>query len=99
MRLINRECGNTAQHSIPIPVVEKGAEDYDVLKKTIYNKTAKNQLLPILLDELCTFTMKFTDAVKCLTLRLMKDGEPLLVSFLFLYCDRIEYDMSYFNQK
>ena len=83
MRLINRECGNTAQHSIPISVVEKGAEDYDVLKRTIYNKTAKNQLLPILLDELCTFTMRFTDAVKCLTLRLMKDDKPLLVSFLF----------------
>ena len=69
MRLTNRECGNTAQHSIPISVVEKGAEDYNVLKKTVYNKSARNQLLPILLDELCTFTMNFTDAVMCLTLR------------------------------
>ena len=55
MQSINRECGNTAQHSIPISVVEKEAEDYDVLKRTIYNKSAKNQLLPIFLDELCTF--------------------------------------------
>ena len=37
MWLINRICGNITQHSIPISVVDKGAEDYDVLKKTIYN--------------------------------------------------------------
>ena len=56
MRLINRTCGNTAQHLIPISVVEKGVEDYDVLKKSIYNKSATNLLLPILLDKFCTFT-------------------------------------------
>ena len=99
MRLITRICGNTAQHSIPISVAGKGAEDYDVLKKTLYSKNAKNLLLPILLDELCTFTMQFTDAVKCLTLRLMKDGKPLLVSFLSMYYGSIECVMPYFNQK
>ena len=84
MRFIIRICGNSAQHSIPTSVVEKGAKGYDVLKKTIYNKSATNLSLPILLDELCTFTMKFTDTMKCLTLRLMKDGKPFLVSFLSL---------------
>ena len=63
MRLINRICGNTAQHSIPISVVEKGVEHYKVLKKTIYNKNAKNLLLPIPLDKLSSFIMKFTDAI------------------------------------
>ena len=43
--------------------------------------------------------MKFIDAVKCLTLQSMKYDEPLLVSFLSLYYGRIEYIMSYFNQK
>ena len=42
IRLGNRKDGNTAEHSIPISVVEKAAEDHNVLKKTIYNKAAKN---------------------------------------------------------
>ena len=42
MQLINRIFGNSAQHLIQISVVEKGEEYYDVLKKTIYNKSAKN---------------------------------------------------------
>ena len=82
LRIGNRTDGNTAEHSIPISVVEKATEDYDVLKKTVYNKQAQNLLLPILLDELCTFTMKFADVVKCSTIRLMKDGKPLKVSLL-----------------
>ena len=68
LRIGNRKDGNTAEHSIPISVVEKATEDYDVLKKTVYNKQAQNLLLPILLDELCTFTMKFADVVKCSTI-------------------------------
>ena len=86
IRLGNRKDGNTAEHSIPISVVEKAAEDYNVLKKTIYNKAAKELLLPILLDELCQCTMKFkNDVVKCFTFRLMKDGEPLKVSYIYIY--------------
>ena len=87
LRIGNRRDGNTAEHSIPISVVEKATEDYDVLKKTVYNKEAKHLLLPLLLDELSIFTMKFANVVKCSTIRLMKDGVPLKakVSLLSMY--------------
>ena len=42
IRLGNRKDGNTSEHSILISVVEKAAEDHNVLKKTIYNKAAKH---------------------------------------------------------
>ena len=80
IRLINRIAGNCARYSIPMSVVEKATEDYDVLAKTIYNKRARKLLQPILSDHLCMFTMRFKSDVKCLTIRFIRDGNPLVVS-------------------
>lgn len=67
--------GDCAQHSITVLVVENAAEDYDVLVKIIiYNKHAKNPLLPVLFDELHMFSMKLTSDLKWLSIQLMKDG-------------------------
>ena len=41
IRLGNKKDGNTAEHPIPISVVEAVAEDNNVLKKIIYNKAEK----------------------------------------------------------
>ena len=69
-------------------VVEKATEDYDVLAKTIYNKRARKLLQPILSDNLCMFTMRFEDDVRCLAVRFVRDGNPVstkTVSLLSLY--------------
>lgn len=42
--LLNQIDGNCAQYSIPIEVVERTAEDCDVLKKTIYKESARELL-------------------------------------------------------
>ena len=85
IRLINRIAGNCARYSIPMSVVEKATEDYDVLAKTIYNKRTRQLLQPILSDELCMFTMRFKSDVKCLSIRFIRDGQPVVVSRLSLF--------------
>ena len=64
--LLNQVDGNCARYSIPKSVVEKAAEDYDVLKKTVLNKRARNLIQPILSDELSMIIMHFANDVQCL---------------------------------
>ena len=86
IRLLNRKDGNSARYSIPLAMVEKATEDYDVLAKTIYNKLAQKIMQPILNDELCMFTFRFVTDVKCLAVRFMRDGKALKVSLSPLFC-------------
>jgi hypothetical protein len=76
IHLLNRMDGNCAKYSIPLAVVEKAAEDYTVLAKTLYNKRAKSLLEPLLNDELHMFVMPFVNGAKCLAVRLIRDGKP-----------------------
>jgi hypothetical protein len=76
IRLLNRMDGNCAKYSIPLAVVEKAAEEYAVLAKTLYNKRGKRLLEPLLNDELHMFVMRFANDTKCLAVRFIRDGKP-----------------------
>jgi hypothetical protein len=76
IRLLNRMDGNCAKYSIPLAVVEKAAEDYTVLAKTLYNKRAKSLLEPLLNDELHMFVMRFVNDAKCLAIRFIRNRKP-----------------------
>ena len=81
LRLMNRKDGNCARYSIPISVVEKAGEDYDVLKTTILNKRARNLIQPILSDQLSMIIMHFSNAndVQCFVVRFIRDGQPVKI--------------------
>ena len=70
-------------------------------KKSNGNKKINNQDINEI-HSINTTTIKFKCSCKC---QQCKTGdchcsaEQPMVSFLFLYCGRIEYGMSYFNQK
>jgi hypothetical protein len=85
IRLLNRMNGNCAGHSIPLANVEKAAEEYDVLAKTLYNTKARNLLQPFINDELCMFIIRFDKTVKCLVVRFIRDKEPVKVSLSSLF--------------
>jgi len=86
IRLLNRKDGNSARHSIPLANVEKAAEEYDVLAKTLYNPKAREVLQPLVNDELCMFIMRLDEIVKCLVVRFIRDGEPVKVSLPSFVC-------------
>ena len=91
IRLLNRMDGNCAKYSIPLAVVEKAAEDYAVLAKTLYNRRAKDLLEPLLNDELHMFVMRFVNDVKCLAVRFIRDGKPTksIISCVDKECERM----------
>jgi hypothetical protein len=60
-------------------LVEKGAEDYDVLKKTALNKRSTSLIQPILSDELCMIIMHFATDIQCFVVRFIRDGEPVAI--------------------
>ena len=87
IRLLNRKDGNCSRYSIPLAVVEKAAEEYDVLAKTLYNNRAKSLLQPLLNDELHMFVMRFANDAKCLAVRFIRDGKPTQPNILCLEKD------------
>jgi hypothetical protein len=84
IRLLNRMDGNCSRYSIPLAVVEKAAEEYDVLAKTLYNNRGRGLLEPLLNDELYMFVMRFTNDAKCLAVRFIRDGKPTQPNILCL---------------
>jgi hypothetical protein len=91
IRLLNRIDGNCSRYSIPLAVVEKAAEEYDVLAKTLYNNRGRGLLEPLLNDELYMFVMRFANDAKCLAVRFIRDGKPTQpnISCLEKECERM----------
>ena len=68
-------------------MVEKAAEDYDVLARTIYHKRVRQWVQPIISDELSMIIMRFSKDVKSLGIRFIRNDKPLVVSFVSMFYD------------